>query len=378
MASVGSSDRETHAAVFAAFERLSDNVDLDFLARRRPRLRASRRRQSSRRVLIIRLSALGDFVQALGPAAAVRRHHQFDHITLLTTAGLAGFAVHLGFFDEVITDRRPGPFDIKGWLELRRTLRQGGFDRVYDLQTSERSAAYARLFRPGRIPEWSGTAAGCSHPHANLDRDRQHTIDKQAEQLLMAGIYPTPLPILPSLDGALPESLVGRRFVLIVPGSSPRHPKKRWPATRFGMVAAALHDLGYTPVIIGSNTERDLAAAIRAACPQAIDLVGHTTIESVAALAQNAALTIGNDTGVTHLAAAAGCPVVVLFSRASDPDWCAPRGRSVRVLAVIDLDELVVARVLSEVVGIINHRPMPAEGSALSVAGEEGHGGARN
>ena len=194
----------------------------------------------------------------------------------------------------------------------------------------------------------------------------------------MAGIYPTPLPILPSLDGALPESLVGRRFILIVPGSSPRHPKKRWPATRFGMVAAALHDLGYTPVIIGSNTERDLAAAIREACPEAIDLVGHTTIESVAALAQKAVLTIGNDTGVTHLAAAAGCPVVVLFSRASDPAWCAPRGRSVRVLAVIDLDELEVARVLAEAVGIIDHRPMPAEGGALSVVGEEGHGGARN
>ena len=240
MASVGSSNSETHAAVFAAFERLADDVDLDFLARRRPRLRASRRRQSSRRVLIIRLSALGDFVQALGPAAAIRRHHQFDHITLLTTSALAGFARHLGFFDEVMIDRRPGPFDIKGWLELRRTLRQGGFDRVYDLQTSQRSAAYARLFRPGIIPEWSGTAAGCSHPHANLDRDRQHTIDKQAEQLLMAGIYPTPLPMLPSLDCALPESLVGRRFILIVPGSSPRHPKKRWPAFRFGMVAAAL------------------------------------------------------------------------------------------------------------------------------------------
>jgi hypothetical protein len=50
----------------------------------------------------------------------------------------------------------------------------------------------------------------------------------------------------------------------------------------------------------------------------------------------------------------------------------------VRVLAVIDLDELEIARVLSEAVGIIDHWPMPAEGSALSVVGEEGHGGARN
>ncbi len=267
-----------------------------------------------------------------------------------------------------------------GWLRLRRRLRQDGFDRVYDLQTSERSAAYARLFRPGPMPEWSGAARGCSHPHANLDRDRQHTIEKQAEQLLMAGIHPTPLPILPPLDCALPQSLIGRPFVLIVPGSSPRRPEKRWPACRFGMLATALHDLGYIPVVIGSNAERDLAAAIREACPAAIDLAGSTDIEAVAALAQRATLTIGNDTGVTHLAAAAGCPIVVLFSRASDPAWCAPRGRTVRVLAVTDLDELEVGRVLGEALGIIDRQTiLPAEGDALeNAAGEALRSGARN
>ena len=371
IASIGSPDSDRHAAVFAAFERLADDIDLASLARRRPRLRPSRRRASSRRILVIRLSALGDFVQALGPVAAIRLHHKNDHVTLLTTSALAEFAGQLGFFNEVMIDRRPGPFDIKGWLGLRRTLRQGGFDRVYDLQTSERSAAYARLFRPGPMPEWSGAASGCSHPHANLDRDRQHTIDKQAEQLLMAGIHPTPLPILPPLDCALPESLIGRPFILIVPGSSPRHPDKRWPAQRFGMLATALHNLGFVPVVIGSNAERDLAAAILVACPEAIDLLGRSTIEAVAALAQRAVMTIGNDTGVVHLAAAAGCTIVVLFSRASDPAWCAPRGRAVRVLRVADLDELEVDRVISEAVGIIDHQARLAAAGAPRVTVRE-------
>ncbi len=362
MASIGSSDNDTHAAVFAAFERLADDVDLTSLGRRRPQLTRSPRRPGPRRILVIRLSALGDFVQALGPAAAIRRHHDGDQITLLTTSALAGFAARVSFFDEVMIDRRPGPFDIMGWLGLRRRLRQGGFDRVYDLQTSERTAAYMPLFRPGPMPEWSGAAGGCSHPHANLDRDRQHTIDKQAEQLLMAGIHPTPLPMLPSLDCALPQSLLGRPFILIVPGSSPRHPEKRWPAWRFGMLAVGLHDLGYVPVVIGSSAELDLAAAISEICPEAIDLVGRTDIETVAGLAQRAALTIGNDTGVSHLAAAAGCPIVVLFSRASDPAWCAPRGRVVRVLAAANLDELEVDRVLAEAAGIIDQQTTPAEG----------------
>jgi ADP-heptose:LPS heptosyltransferase len=264
----------------------------------------------------------------------------------------------------VMIDRRPGLLDVPGWLALRRRLRQGGFDRVYDLQTSERSALYARLFRPGPIPQWSGVAGRCSHPHANLNRDRQHTIDKQAEQLLMAGIHRTPLPLLPRLDCELPRRLVGQQFVLMVPGSSPRHLAKRWPARRFGMLAAALRRAGYTAVVIGSNAERALGTAIAEACPEAIDLVGRTDIETVAALAQRAALTVGNDTGVTHLAAAAGCPVVVLFSGASDPAWCAPRGRMVRVLTTPNLDDLELDEVLAAALGVVERRRQPAADNA--------------
>ena len=292
---------------------------------------------SPRRILVIRLSALGDFIQALGPIAAIRRHHAGDRIALLTTRPLAGFAEELGLFDEVLVDDRPAPFALAGWLALRRRLRMGRFDRVYDLQTSNRSNFYAWLMRPG-VPQWSGIAWRCSHPHANLDRDRQHTLDKQAEQLLMAGIYPTPLPALPPFDRALPDELGGRDFVLLVPGSSPRHPAKRWPVARFAMLARALGEIGNVPVVVGSAPEAALAAAIREACPGAVDLVGRTDIGLLAALAQRARLTIGNDTGVCHLAAAAGCPVIVLFSRASDPARHAPRGRLVRVFAAPDLE----------------------------------------
>ena len=136
------------------------------------------------------------------------------------------------------------------------------------------------------------------------------------------------------------------------------------------MLAEALRRGGYVAVVIGSNAERALGTAIREVCPEAVDLVGRTDIESVAALAQRAALTIGNDTGVTHLAAAADCPIVVLFSGASDPAWCAPRGRMVRVLAAPSLDELEVEQVLAEAVKIIEQRP-PAEKHALREAASD-------
>jgi ADP-heptose:LPS heptosyltransferase len=331
-------DAACHAAVFAAFERPPT---------------------AERRILVIRLSALGDFIQALGPFAAIRRHHRRDHLTLLTTAPFAQLARDLGFFDEVLIDRRPAALDLPGWLALRRQLREGRFDRVYDLQTSSRSGRYAALLRPG-MPEWSGIVWRCSHPHANLDRDNQHTLDEQAEQLLMAGIYPTPMPELPDLGRALPAEVAGRDFVLLVPGSSPLRPEKRWPAERFGAVAGELDQRGLLPVIAGSAAEAPLAATIRQHCPNTLDLTGKTDLATLATLARHARLTIGNDTGVCHLATAAGSPLIVLFSAASDPAMCTPRGRLVRILRQAALADLPPALVIAEADAILGATPAPA------------------
>ena len=338
-AAVGNADSSAHAAVFAAFEEVG-----------------APSRAGPRHILVIRLSAFGDFIQALGPIAAIRRHHAGDRLSLLTTRPFAGFAETLGLFDEVLIDDRPGPVALAGWLTLRRRLRQGNFDRVYDLQTSTRSGVYAWLLRP-RLPEWSGIAWHCSHPHANLDRDAQHTLDKQEEQLLMAGIYPTPLPALPPFDRALPEELAGRDFVLLVPGSSPQHLDKRWPAARFALLARALDEARHVPVVVGMTHEAPLAAVIRTACPGAVDLVGQTDLALLAALAQHARLTVGNDTGVCHLAAAAGCPLVVLFSRRSNPTRVVPRGPLVRILAEPDLHDLPAETVIAEAMDILAQQP---------------------
>jgi len=361
LAAIGAADDASHAAVFAAFEALSAEIDLDAMARRRPRLLPAKRLPTPRRILVIRLSALGDFVQSLGPFAAIRHHHAADHVALLTTEPFANFAAGLGCFDEVLIDRRPKPSALKEWWALRRQLRQGWFDRVYDLQTSQRSSNYRRLFARRGRPEWSGIAPGCSHPHANLDHDRQHTIDKQAEQLLMAGIYPTTLAKLPAALGELPMALAGRDFVVLVPGSSPHRPAKRWPASRYGELARQLSELGYVPVLVGTAEERALAAQIREACPDAIDLIGQTGLGELTALTRGARLTVGNDTGVCHLAAASGVPVVVLFSAESDPALCAPRGDRVQILAVADLGELGIDAVLAASLAVMSPVPCPVE-----------------
>src|ERR1700722_4132790 len=106
------------------------------------------------RILVIKLGALGDFVQAMGPAAAIRAHHPNAKLTLLTAAPFAELARAAPYFDYVWIDERPRALDLGGWWRLRRKLRAGHFDRVYDLQTSSRSSGYFHLMAMGRRPEW--------------------------------------------------------------------------------------------------------------------------------------------------------------------------------------------------------------------------------
>jgi ADP-heptose:LPS heptosyltransferase len=300
-------------------------------------------------VLVIKLSALGDLVQALGPMAAIRRFHPGQTIVCLTAPGFAELVRATGLADEIWTDARPSLFDAAGWLKLRRRLRQAGFARVYDLQTSDRSGWYFRLFWPGPWPEWSGIARGCSHPHADPARDLLHTIERQRAQLAIAGIADVPVTDLSDLAMRLDPARfdLPARFAVLVPGGSAHRPQKRWPIEHYAALAMTLTRRGMVPVVIGDASEKTLAAAIVAACRAAIDLTGQTSLVDLVAIAGRAALAVGNDTGPMHIADATRCPSVVLFSQASDPRLCKPRGA--RVIQRENLVDLSVGDVVEKI-----------------------------
>lgn len=277
-----------------------------------------------RRILVIKLGALGDVVQATGPFAAIRAAHPDAHLTLLTTKPYAAWLATAPWFDAVWIDERPRAAQILAWGRLRRRLREGRFDRVYDLQTSSRSSRYFHLMAPGR-PEWSGIARGCSHPDPDPRRDFIHTLDRQRGQLRAAGVTGLD-PDLSWSDADLSGLDAPAPFALLVPGGAAHRPEKRWPAERFVAVAQALLAQGVTPLWIGSGSEADLTAALAAATPGSKDLAGRTGFAELAALARRAVAAIGNDTGPMHLFAAAGCRALAVFGPASDPALCAPRG----------------------------------------------------
>jgi len=297
-----------------------------------------------RRILVIKLGALGDFILATGPFSAIRAAHPHDEIVLLTTAPFAQLGRDCDLFDEVWIDERPSRINLIAIQRLRRRLRGGRFTRVYDLQTSGRSAWYFRLMRGFGRPQWSGVAFGASHPHANHNRNNMHTIERQADQLAMAGIPETPFPDLSWLTSDISRFGLPDRFALLIPGGAAHRPEKRWPAASYREIAGSISDRGVLPLVIGGPDEFDLAAEI-AANGVAKSIAGDTSFADIAEMSRHAAGAVGNDTGPMHIAAICGCPSVVLFSKASNPDITAPRGDNVTILQRDNLADLGVSEV---------------------------------
>lgn len=302
------------------------------------------------RILVIKLGALGDFVLSLGAFRAIRDHHPEAELVLLTGGPFAGLARASGLFDAVWVDARPPLADLPAVLALRRRLRGAGFARVYDLQRSDRTGWYFRLLWPAP-PEWVGKVAGCSHRHAGMSGSPKHIVEREAEQLALAGIPAVPPIDLSFAEADVSELGVPGRFALLVPGCSAHVPAKRWPPERYAALARLLAAEGTTPVLIGTAAERAEIEAIAAACPQAVNLLGRTSLEQLATLARSARLAVGNDTGPAHLIAAAGCPTLMLFSAASDRR-AAPRGPRVASLRRDRLAELPLEEVEAALAGL--------------------------
>jgi ADP-heptose:LPS heptosyltransferase len=314
------------------------------------------------KILVIKLSALGDFVLALAAMKRIRQAHPKAHITLLTTPPFEALAKASPYFNAVQTDGRPEGFP--QWMTLRRRLRTANFNRVYDLQTSNHTNRIFQLLRPNP-PAWSGIAFGCSLPHKNPLRNQMHTLERQADQLMYAGIWPdaptepgtAPGPDLSWVlagEGMRPASsgVPAKPYAMFVPGGSAHRPEKRWPVDKYGELARILYARGLDIVVIGGPQETSLAQAIQRQAPRTRDLTGRTDFASIAILGAKAALAVGNDTGPLHLAAAAGAPTVVLFSGASDPALSAPRGK-VAVLQAPQLSDLAVAKVAQAAAAVL-------------------------
>lgn len=280
------------------------------------------------RVLLIRLSALGDVVLVSAAARALEAAHPGVAVDLVTDARYAAFAkACMGVREVVPYDRHGEDAGFAGVKRVQARLPTEPYDAVVDLQGKLRTRALAKGVSAERRLVLTKRTVGqaalalVGHDPPIVDR-RAATL--YLEALAPLGVSPeaSPAPALVAPPGARPEG-GPQRFGLSVGAS---HATKRWPAERFAELAEGLLELrpGARLVLIGGPMDAETLAAVRAALgpehvepedPAALDVLGLAT--RIAGLD----MMVSVDSGPAHLSAGFGVPTVVLFGPTAPSRW---------------------------------------------------------
>ena len=284
-------------------------------------------------VLIVRLGALGDIVHTVPAAAALRRAFPEARIDWVVDARHAAFADLIVPVDRIIVLEKPS---VTAWLTLVRRLRPAQYDVALDFQGLMKSAVIARASGARRVVGFSiwhlrEKSARPFYSEVDASEHPAHVIQKNLSLLSTLGVSATEVefPLARTASAALDlvrqdlDQRAGQSgFALINPGAA--WPNKRWPAARYGEVAAFLRDVrGLAPYVLWGPGEAPLAQEVIDASAGAARLAPPTTTADLVELSRAAAVMISGDTGPLHIAAAVATPIVAIFGP-TDPDRNGP------------------------------------------------------
>lgn len=289
------------------------------------------------RILIVRMTAIGDVIHGV-PVACALRDALPDAFIGWVAEGTAGDVLdgHRALDALIRVPRRfwKSPREIRN---LRKRLRDLQFDIAIDLQCLTKSAltgwfsgARRRIGRDGvhgrELSRWFNNEL--------IEAHGSHVIEHYLSMLRPLGITSPAvrfdLPERPqdaaAADKFLCEAgLAGQRFAVLNPGAG--WPSKVWPAERYGEIARHLaRNHGIRSVAAwGLPSELPMAEQIVAASESYAVVAPPTTMLELGAFCRRAALFVGSDTGPMHLAVAVGTPTISMHGP-SRADWCGAYG----------------------------------------------------
>jgi heptosyltransferase-1 len=296
----------------------------------------------SPRILIARLSAIGDSVHTLPVLCALRDFYPNAFLAWVTSPAAANVIEGHDCLDKTIVVERRWMKSPKQILEVRQELRQYDFDTAIDPQSLTKSSFAAWLSGARRRIGFAGKHGREFSRVLNnrLVFARQpHVVRRYLELLRPLGITQPSIrfevPGDPTAEANAAEIVFGSHlrcgFALINAGAGWN--SKLWPADRYGHVARYLGETHEMPslVVWAGDEEREAAETIVAASGGHATLAPATTIKDLTALCRRATFLLGSDTGPLHIAAAVGTLCVGLYG-ATLPEVCGPFGDQHEVL----------------------------------------------
>jgi lipopolysaccharide heptosyltransferase II len=309
-----------------------------------------------RRILVVKLDHLGDVVAATPALRALRDAHLDAAIDLLVSPAVAPLFMGTPLASRVLTYdsprfRREAVTSGAGTADPARAVARGGYDAIVELRGDWGTLALPVLALARRrvdrgtvrIQDWlSRRLASKLRPplhevETNLAVVRP-LLPRPARAALEASPPAPEIHLDPAADHSMRARLASlgadfaRPLVCLHPGAAWR--PRAWRPERFAAIADWVAASYHAQVaVVGSSGEGDVEAAMKAAAvePRILWLFGTLSLPELAALFRASRLVIGNDSGLAHLAAACGAPVVALFGP-QDPGRFRPWSPRARVL----------------------------------------------
>ena len=288
------------------------------------------------RILISRLSAIGDCVLATPLLCALRDHLPNAHLAWVTERAPATLLEGHGALDELIVVPKRWMKSAAEIRQLRSKLLASRFDIAIDPQGLTKSSIVA-WFSGARqrigFPKPRGRELSCWFNRELVTPTKTHVVDAQLELLKPLGIHNPAvrfdLPVIPEVeskaDAMITAAHLGCDFIAVNPGAG--WDSKLWSAYRYGRVARSLGERHQLPsfVLWSGERERTWAEQIVACSGGRAVLAPPTTLPELSAVLRRARMFVGSDTGPLHIAAAVGTPCVGLFGT-TRPEDCGAYG----------------------------------------------------
>jgi len=316
---------------------------------------------SAGKILVVRGGAIGDFILTLPVFAALREQFPTARLEVLGYSHIASLAKAGGLVDDVRS------------IEARALAGFFAKDGTLDTSLQEFFGSFAvilsYLYDPDGI--FQANVARCSKaqfiagPHRPNDRAPIHATEVMLKPLERLAIFaPDSTPKLKIANSLIPHSVLHTPHLTrlaIHPGSGSE--QKNWPEQKWAEAMRKWLSLpGISLLLVGGEAEQGRLERLATQLgPARVELAANLPLVELALRLSSCRAFAGHDSGISHLAAALGLPVVVLWGDTSETVW-RPKGPNVILLKdKRGLPELAVDQVVEAVLDLLNAPPSRGE-----------------
>ncbi|MCP4119808.1 MAG: lipopolysaccharide heptosyltransferase II [Desulfobacteraceae bacterium] len=279
------------------------------------------------KILLVQCSFIGDTILSTPVISGLKTIYPDARISILTTPVAAGLVENDPLIDEVIRfDKRNRDKGLAGIVRKASELKAKGFDKVYSLHRSYRTALLLYL---ARIPErigFSDASLAFLYSRTIVKAPAEHAVMRNLSLLFQdyqSDRLPCDLrlfePPEDQLSGAARDAVakLGDTYCVIAPGSAWK--TKMWHWQGYARVAEHLIKRGMKVVLLGGGNDSEVCARI-ASRAGALDLSGKVSLSDTMYLMKHGSLVLCNDSMALHMASAFKKPLVTVFC-ATSPEF---------------------------------------------------------